>query len=93
MSGRTGNCPYQNKLAGPGLAADLRHRNPVTALLQDERLLGVRKLRSLHRPSLLPAREPVRKTLAKNGPVCRPQIRRWTGKVHGRAGYRSVEGA
>src|SRR5579871_5687541 len=33
------------RLTDPGLAADLRHRNPVTALLQNERLLRVRKLR------------------------------------------------
>src|SRR5579871_3892472 len=43
------------RLADPGLAADLRHRNPVTALLQNERLLRVRKLRRLHRFPLLPS--------------------------------------
>lgn len=31
------------RLADPGLAADLPHCNPVMALLQDERLLCVRK--------------------------------------------------
>jgi transposase len=40
-----------------GLAADVRHRHPVAALLQNERLLRFRKLRCLHRLPLLPARE------------------------------------
>src|SRR5262249_23203826 len=63
------------RLADPGLAADVRNRNPVVALLQDKRLLGVRKLRGLHRRLLLPAEGfRQRKTLAKNGPVFRPQI-------------------
>ncbi|MGF7055733.1 hypothetical protein GGC47_004946 [Bosea sp. OAE752] len=43
------------RLADPGPPADLRHRNPVHTLLQDERLLRVRKLRVLHRFPLLPA--------------------------------------
>src|SRR5437899_4566668 len=37
----------------------------IGALLQNERLLGVRKPRCLHRSPLLPARESMRKTLAK----------------------------
>src|SRR6478735_2594448 len=60
-------------LADPSLPADVRHRHSVTALLQNKRLLGVRKLRGLHRSPLLPARESVRKTLANNGPVFRAQ--------------------
>src|SRR6478609_9055482 len=62
-------------LANPGLAADLRHRHAVVALLQNKRLLGVRKLRGFHRLPLLPA-EGIRqrKTLTNNGPVFRPQI-------------------
>ncbi|WP_225175275.1 hypothetical protein, partial [Bradyrhizobium sp. NBAIM02] len=36
-------------------------------------------------------------TLAKNGPVCRPQIKEGrtdeASKVHGRADYRGIEGA
>src|SRR4029078_10009798 len=43
--------------ADAGLAADVSHRNPVAALLQNERLLRFRKLRCLHRLPLLPARE------------------------------------
>src|SRR6476469_2447494 len=63
-------------LADPSLAADVRRRHSVTALLQNKRLLGVRKLRDLHRSPLLPAMESVRKTLAKNDPVLWAQITR-----------------
>src|SRR3954451_782246 len=66
------------RLANTGLAANVRHRHSIGALLQNERLLGVRKSRCLHRSPLLPARESARKTLAKNGPVLRSQI---TGSV------------
>src|SRR5947207_2947904 len=56
-----------------GLAADVSHRHAIGALLEYKRLLGVRKPRCLHRAPLLPARESMRKTLAKNDPVLRPQ--------------------
>src|SRR5215217_6550831 len=62
------------RLADAGLTAHIRHGHAVGTLLQDKRLLGVRKSRCLHRPPLLPARESVPKTLAKNDPVLRPQI-------------------
>jgi hypothetical protein len=65
----------RRSVADPGLAADLGDRHAVTALLQNERLLGVRKFRGFHRLPLRPAggiRQ--RKTLAKNGPVFWPQI-------------------
>src|SRR5205085_7130795 len=42
-------------LADPGLTADIRYRYAVSTLLENERLLGVRKPRSLHRSRLLPA--------------------------------------
>ena len=57
-----------------GLAADIRHRHSVSALLQNKRLLGVRKLRCFHGLRSFPARKSARKTLPKNGPVWRPQI-------------------
>jgi len=43
------------RLADAGIAADIRHRHPVNALLENKRLLGVRKPRGLHRSPLLPA--------------------------------------
>ena len=46
----------------------------VRALLENERLLGVRKLRCLHGSPLLPAGKSAPKTLTKNGPILRPQI-------------------
>jgi hypothetical protein len=46
------------RLADPGLPADVRNQHAVRALLQNERLLGVRELRCLHRPPLLPAGKP-----------------------------------
>lgn len=42
--------------ADPGPATDVRHRHPVRALLEDERLLSLSKLRCLHRLPLLPAK-------------------------------------
>ncbi len=36
-------------MADPRLPADLRHRNALFTLLDDERLLRVRELRCLHR--------------------------------------------
>jgi hypothetical protein len=42
--------PVQDELATSlVMVADLRHRHAVIALLQNERLLGIRKLRCLHR--------------------------------------------
>jgi hypothetical protein len=53
------------RLANPRPAAKLRHRHTVSTLLENERLLGVRKPRCLHRSPLLPARGNHRgKTLA-----------------------------
>ncbi len=46
------------RLADPGLAADVRYRNPLIALSSIPPAEGIRQ----------------RKTLTKNGPVCRPQI-------------------
>jgi hypothetical protein len=57
--------------------------NTLPRLLQNKRLLGVRKLRSFHRLPLLPAWESGRKTLAKNGPVLRSQTNRLEGQVAG----------
>ena len=45
------------RLADPGLRAGIRHRHAVCSLLQNKRLLGVRKSRGLYRSPLLPARE------------------------------------
>jgi hypothetical protein len=62
------------RLADPDLAADVRHRNTVRSLLQNECLLGVRKpdafivLRSSQPASLR------RKTLTPSDPVFREQI-------------------
>ena len=57
------------RLTDPCLPADLSHRHSVRTLLQNERFLGVRKLRGLHRSTLLPAGGSARKTLTKNDPV------------------------
>ena len=57
-----------------GLAADLFDRRSVLALSDDERLLGVRELRCLHRPQLLPAREMPAKILAQIEGVFRERI-------------------
>lgn len=61
------------RLADPGLPADLRHGCSLLALLQDERLLGVAELRSLHRPCSFPAWVRNPKTLTPNAPVFRDQ--------------------
>lgn len=42
------------RLADPGFAADLRHRTPVAALLQDERLLRPKTSRPSRRRSSHP---------------------------------------
>src|SRR5437763_1737828 len=64
------------RLADPGLAADIGHRNPVRTLLQNKRLLGVRKRRGLHGLRSCQPGNLARKTLAKNGPVLRAQVKR-----------------
>jgi hypothetical protein len=61
------------RLADAGLAADISHRHAVSAMLQNERLLGVRKSRCFRRSPLLPTGKSARKTLPKNDPVSRPQ--------------------
>ena len=52
------------RLTDPCLPADIRHRRAFLTLADDERFLGVRELRCLHRLSvLLPATGITRKTL------------------------------
>jgi hypothetical protein len=53
-----------------------RHRNAVRSLLEKERLLGVRKLRCLHRSRLLPAHGSLAENSSQNDPVLRSQIMR-----------------
>src|SRR5690606_41683723 len=60
-----------SRLADPGLAADLGDRHAVIALLQNERLLGVRKLRGFHRLPLLRSEEHTSELQSRENLVCR----------------------
>jgi hypothetical protein len=65
------------RLADPGLPADLLNRHAVITLPDDERLLGVRELRCLHRGlSSVQPDESHRKTLIPNEGV-------WWGQING----------
>ena len=57
------------RLADPSLSADLPHRNTVIALLQNERLLGVRDVDAFMRLLLFPAGKSPLKTQVMNGPI------------------------
>lgn len=57
------------RLADPCLPADLCHRHAVIALLQNERLLGVRKLDAFILPLLFPDGKFPRRTPLMDGPV------------------------
>ena len=61
------------RLADAGLAANIRHRHAIGALLENERLLRLRKSLRLHRLRSSQPRESPRKTLTKNDLGFRPQ--------------------
>ena len=70
------------RLADPSPPADIGDGNPVSALLENERLLRVRELRSPHRTRPPQPRETGPKTLTQNAPVSREQT---SFQVHIRA--------
>jgi hypothetical protein len=61
-------------LADPALSATLGHRNAVRYLLENESLLGVRRLRCLYRSPLLLRRRSLAENSSQNTPVLLLQI-------------------